>query len=63
MPPKLSKQQIMRGYYSDEELAEMKKMPLRRRLEWLEKASRLVKKITPPRSKLLQERFREAGWW
>jgi hypothetical protein len=63
MKKEISKQQVMSGYYSDDELAEMKKRSLRQRLAWLEKASCLAKKITPPQSKLFNEKFREAGWW
>jgi len=57
-----TKQQIMRNYYSDEELKDMMRMSLKATLRWLERARRFINIITPKRTKIDQQRMMDEGW-
>jgi len=63
MKPKITKENIKKHYYSDEELKDMMKMSIKSTLRWLEEGRRFINKITPKRIKKLQEKLiKETGW-
>lgn len=57
-----TKQQVMKKYYSDDELRDMMKMSLRATLRWLERGRKFINKITPKTTKRLQEKLIAEGW-
>jgi len=62
MKRKINKQEIMRNYYSDEELKDMMMSSVGQKLRWLEEARRFFSKFTPKETKLLQEKLAQEGW-
>jgi hypothetical protein len=52
----------MEHYYSDEELKNMMKMSQKATLRWLEEARRFFSKVTPKKTKRLQEKMIAEGW-
>ena len=62
MKRRFSKSQIMDHYYSDEELIDMMKMSQKATLRWLEEARMFFSKVTPKKTKKLQDKLALEGW-
>lgn len=62
MKKRLTKKQVMKHYFSDEELKDMMNLPVKTTLKWLEGARRFFNKVTPTATKKLQERLILEGW-
>ena len=62
MKKKITKRCVMKHYYSDEELKDMMRMSVKSTLKWLEQARRFVSKLTPKKTKKLQEKMIIEGW-
>ena len=62
MKHKISKEQIMRYYYSDEELKDIKRMTIKTTLRWLEEGRRFFDRAVPKKTKRLKEKLILEGW-
>lgn len=62
MKHKFTKQEVMKSYYTDEELKDSLRVSVKRNLEWIEEARQFFGKITPKKTKRLRERLVVEGW-
>jgi hypothetical protein len=62
MKREYSKQEIMRHYYSDEELKDSLRVSAKQTLKWLEEGRQFFSKAVPPRTKKLKEKLVLEGW-
>jgi hypothetical protein len=62
MSRKITKEEAMKYYYSNEELKDMMHMSTKSTLRWLERARRFFGKITPRATKKLQDKLILEGW-
>lgn len=62
MKHKITRQEVMKSYYSDEELKYSLRVSVVGALKWLEEARCFFGKITPKKTKQLREKLVGDGW-
>ena len=62
MKKKITKQRVMKHYYSDEELKASMRISIRATLKWLEEARQFFSKATSKKTKKLKEQLALEGW-